>query len=50
MEDPKWELYDLKKDAKEMVNLIHNPEYQDIFRDMKILLQEKKKESEDTNL
>ena len=47
---PKWELYDLKKDPTEMVNLIHNPKYQDVFSDMKTLLQEKKKEAEDTEL
>jgi hypothetical protein len=50
LEEPKWELYDIKNDSKEMVNLIHNPEYIDVFKKMKILLQEEKKKSEDTNI
>ena len=49
-EEPKWELYDMENDPKEMVNLIHNPEYIDVFKKMKILLQDKKKQSEDTNI
>ena len=47
-EEPKWELYDMKNDSKEMVNLIHNTEYLDVFRNMRILLQEKKKQYEDS--
>ncbi|MCK4991801.1 MAG: sulfatase-like hydrolase/transferase, partial [Bacteroidales bacterium] len=46
-QEPKWELYDMKNDPKEMVNLIHNPEYTDIFKNLKILLQEKRKELEE---
>jgi arylsulfatase A-like enzyme len=49
-EEPKWELYDMKNDSKEKVNLIHNPEYLDVFKNMRILLQEKKKQYEDTSL
>jgi arylsulfatase A-like enzyme len=49
-EEPKWELYDIKNDSKEKVNLVNNPEYIDVFKKMKILLQDKKKQSEDTNL
>lgn len=45
-EEPKWELYNLKNDPKEMINLIYNPDYADIFKNLKILLQEKKKEFE----
>lgn len=45
--DPKystWELYDLKKDPKEMVNLIGNPKYKKLAEELKTeLLQAKKK-------
>ena len=34
-EEPKWELYDMKNDPKEMDNLIYNPEYTDLFKNLK---------------
>ena len=49
-EEPEWELYNIRNDSKEMFNLVNNPEYIDVFKKMKILLQEKKKQFENTNL
>jgi len=49
-EEPKWELYDIKNDPKEMVNLIYDREYKDVFIHMKSLLQEKRKECESVEL
>ncbi len=49
-EEPEWELYDIKNDSKEMFNLANIPEYTDLFKKMKTLLQEKKEEFENTNL
>jgi arylsulfatase A-like enzyme len=48
-EDPKWELYDMKKDPKEKNNLFLIAEYEDEFTTMKRLLQEKRKLFEETN-
>ncbi|MCK5135890.1 MAG: sulfatase [Bacteroidales bacterium] len=49
-QEPKWELYDMKNDPKEMVNLIHNPEYTDIFKNLEILLLAKRKEFEESRI
>lgn len=35
-----WELYDLQKDPAEMNNLIQNPEYEQIVKDLKTKLKE----------
>jgi arylsulfatase A-like enzyme len=48
-EEPKWELYDMRNDPKEMVNLSLDTEYGDVFTHMRTLLQEKRKQYEDTN-
>ena len=45
--EPKWELYDMRNDSREMVNLIYDTEYADIFASMKIQLQEKRKQYEE---
>ena len=45
-EEPEWELYDLKKDPKEMVNKIEDPAYSDILNDLRKILKNKKAESE----
>jgi len=45
-EEPKWELYDLKKDPKEMDNVIDNPAYSNILNDLKTSLKNKRAESE----
>jgi len=45
--EPKWELYDMRNDPREMVNLIYDTEYADIFASMKIQLQEKRKQYEE---
>jgi len=47
---PKWELYDIKNDSKEMINLANNPKYIDVLKEMQIVLQEKKNQFENTNL
>jgi arylsulfatase A-like enzyme len=47
-EEPKWELYDMKKDPKEMVNLVYNDEYKTVFEDMKKQLEERKRLCEET--
>ncbi len=44
-----WELYDLKKDPKEMTNEYNNPKYQKIVKQMKERLVELKKEYGDTD-
>jgi arylsulfatase A-like enzyme len=49
-EEPKWELYDLKQDAKEMVNLVLDPDFVDVLADMKSLLEQKRKECEDNGI
>lgn len=48
-EEPKWELYDMRNDPREMVNLIHDTEYLDVFSDLKTLLEKKKIQSEGSN-
>lgn len=45
-EEPKWELYNLKNDPGEMVNLIHESTNQEALSDLKKLLQEKRMEYE----
>ncbi len=47
--EPKWELYDLRKDPKEMVNLFHDAGYMNVFTNMKSLLHEKRKQYEAVN-
>ncbi len=46
---PGWELYDLAKDPNEMYNQFSNPDYQEIVKDLKQLLWEKRKEIGDTD-
>ena len=43
-----WELYDLKKDSSEMNNLIDNPAYAEVVKDLKKRLKELQKEYLDT--
>jgi len=42
-----WELYDLKKDPKEMKNIISNTAYTDIVKDLKVELQVLRKKYKD---
>lgn len=44
--EPKWELYDLKKDPEEMFNQINNSVYHDILVDLKSQLEQKRMELE----
>ncbi|MFY0625817.1 MAG: sulfatase [Reichenbachiella sp.] len=44
-----WEFYDLKKDPDEMNNAYSDPEYQDIIRELKKQLQEKREELNETD-
>ncbi len=45
--EPIWELYDMRNDPQEMVSLIYDTEFADVFARMKIQLQEKRKQYED---
>ena len=49
-EEPKWELYDLKKDPKEMENVIFDPAYSEIVKNMKSVLEKKRNEFESGDL
>lgn len=48
---PDWELYDMKKDPKEMVNLYNDPKYTKLIKELKLQLLELKKQygDPDTN-
>jgi len=43
-----WELYDLKKDPKEMKNVFGDPKYADIVKELKIELKRLRKQYKDT--
>jgi len=45
--EPEWELFDMKNDPQEMINLIQNPEYAEVLKNLKILLREKRDLLED---
>lgn len=45
-EEPLWELYDLKKDPKEMINVIEDPAYAQTIKDLKLLLNQKRNKLE----
>jgi len=47
-ENGDWELYDLKKDQKEMKNVYNDPAYKDVVKTMKGKLQQLKEEYKDT--
>jgi arylsulfatase A-like enzyme len=47
--EPEWELYDLKNDPKEMVNLYQDTAYADVFTNLRRLLQKKRNQYEDAN-
>jgi arylsulfatase A-like enzyme len=42
-----WELYDLEEDPNEMNNLINDPDYTDVLKDMKVRLEIKQQEADD---
>ncbi len=44
-----WELYDMKKDPKEMRNIYNKPEYQQVAADMITLLRQTQQEYQDTD-
>ncbi len=44
--EPKWELYDMKNDPQEMINLIRKPDYEQVIKNLKILLHEKRDQLE----
>jgi len=48
--EPKWELYDLQKDPKELVNLIDDTGYSEIVKKMRSILIEKRTKLESINL
>jgi arylsulfatase A-like enzyme len=47
-ENKEWELYDLKKDEKEMKNVYDDPAYKKVVKTMKEKLEQLKKEYKDT--
>jgi len=47
-ENGDWELFDLKKDQKEMKNVYNDPAYKDVVKTMKGKLQQLKEEYKDT--
>jgi arylsulfatase A-like enzyme len=42
-----WELFDLETDPHEMNNLINDPDYSDVLKDMKVRLEAKQREADD---
>ena len=44
-----WELYDLEKDPKEMVNQYLNPEYSEVVKELKELLLKTRNDIGDTD-
>jgi arylsulfatase A-like enzyme len=47
-ENGEWELYDLKKDEREMKNVYSDPAYKDIVKTMKQKLEQLRKQYKDT--
>ncbi len=48
--EPKWELYDMKNDPQEMINLIRKPDYEQVIKNLKILLHEKRDLLEESSI
>ena len=46
---PAWELYDLEKDPLEINNVYNDPAYKNIIEELKIQLEEKRKQVGDTD-
>ena len=46
--EPEWELFDLEKDPHELNNVVHDPAYTDVFRELRDLLHRLQAEVGDT--